>query len=166
MTIAQAPTTPQSKESTEQATTWTELVKIVDTCDGIALVPMETLRKLEGAQRLGVHVLNSIGSRLNRLGLGFLPDTLPNRQDRDAILYRVGTPASELVTAVHSGLKTQSDVVHIYKLLHKLNTLPDTSQVVRKDELDEKLTEATRTLVDLLGKTGRTDVMNDMLGSL
>ncbi|MCA1839911.1 MAG: hypothetical protein ABR585_12855 [Gemmatimonadaceae bacterium] len=169
MTTSQVTAPTSLKEGAQtiaQASTWTELVKAIDASDGIALVPMETLRKLEGAQRLGVHVLNSIGSRLGTLGLGHLPDTLPNRQDQDAILYRYGTPASEVISAVRTGLRNPTDVQNTYRALHKLNTLPDVADVVHREVLDEKLAEATKAIFDVLGQTGRSDVMNDMLGSL
>lgn len=158
MTTIPAPNPTPLKEAAAQASTWTELVKTIDASDGLALVPMETLRRLEGAQRLGVHVLNAIGDRLRKMGIGFLPETLPNRQDRDAILFRYGTPASDLVTAIHTGLSTQSEVVSTYKMLHKLNTVPDMA--------GEQLATAAKAVFGLLGQSGRSDVMNDMLGDL
>lgn len=135
--------------------TWADLVKAIDEHDGVAMVPMETLRKLEGAQRLGVHVLKSIGSRLGTLGLGHMPDELPNRQDQEAILYRYGTPASEVIQAVRNGLRSTQDMRNTYKALHKLNAMPEMSQVVHRDEMDDKLTTAAQAVLDLLGPAGR-----------
>lgn len=142
------------------ALSWTDLVKAIDESDGIALVPMETLRKLEGAQRLGVHVLNSIGSRLGTLGIGHMPDTLPNRQDQDAILYRYGSPASEVISAVRNGLRSAQDVRNTYRALHKLNTTPEPTEIVHREELDDKLTTAAKAVLDLLGESGR-DLLKD-----
>ncbi len=150
----------------ESVDTWTDLVKVIDASDGIALISMETLRKLEGAQRLGVHVLKSIASRLGTLGLGHLPEDLPNRQDQDAIVYRYGTPASEVVSAIKTGLRSPQDVRNTYRALHKLNTVPDTTEIVHKEDLEEKLTTVTNTLMDLMGASGRASAMNDMLGDL
>ena len=146
--------------------TWSDLVKAIDEHDGVALVPMETLRRLDGAQRLGVHVLNSIGTRLGTLGLGHMPDDLPNRQDQEAILYRYGTPASEIISAVRNGLSSVQDVRNTYRALYKLNALPETAEVVHRKELDDKLSTAASAVLELLGDSGRENLMSDMLDSL
>lgn len=135
--------------------TWADLGRAIDANDGVALIPMETLRKLEGAQRLGVHVLNSIGNRLGTLGLGHMPEDLPNRQDQDAIVYRYGTPASEIIEAVRTGLRSMKDIQNTYSALHKLNALPDVTDVVHREELTDKLSTAARDIMDLLGPAGR-----------
>jgi hypothetical protein len=142
---------------------WHDLVKAIEEQDGVALVPMEQLRRLEGAQRLGVHVLKSISGRLATLGLGHMPDTLPNRQDQEAILYRYGTPASDVIVAIREGLRSVQDVRNTYRALHKLNALPDIDQVVHRDELDERLQGAAAAVLDLLGPAGRSAVFGGML---
>lgn len=144
--------------------TWADLVKAIDAHDGVALVPMETLRKLEGAQRLGVHVLKAIGARLGTLGLGHMPDDLPNRQDQEAILYRYGTPASEVIQAVRNGLRNVQDVRNTYKALYKLNAMPDMGDVVHREEMDDKLTTAAQAVLELLGPAGREGVLGGMMG--
>lgn len=153
--------TEQTPAIRQDVNTWAELVKAIDDHNGIALVPMETLRKLDGAQRLGVHVLKSIGARLGTLGLGHMPDVLPNRQDQDAILYRYGTPASEVVAAVRNGLSNARDVRNVYNALYKLNTLPEVTDVVHREVLDNKLTVAAQSIMDLLGTSGRATVLGD-----
>lgn len=145
--------------------TWADLVKAIDEHDGVVLVPMETLRKLEGAQRLGVHVLTSIGARLGTLGVGHMPDDLPNRQDQEAILYRYGTPASEVISAVRNGLRGAQDVRNTYHALYKLNALPNVDEVIHREDLDDTLTEVTTALLGKLSKTGRSSVL-DMLGGV
>jgi hypothetical protein len=154
MTTTAVTTITQSPAITS-VTSWTELVKTIDEADGIALVPMETLRKLEGAQRLGIHVLKAIGARLGTLGIGHMPDVLPNRQDQDAILYRYGTPASEVISAVRNGLRSAQDVRNTYRALYKLNTTPEPTEIVHREELDDKLTTAAKAVLDLLGESGR-----------
>jgi hypothetical protein len=142
-----------------EATTWHELVKAVEAHDGVVLVPMETLRRLEGAQRLGVHVLKAISARLATLGLGHMPESLPNRQDQEAILYRYGTPASDVIVAIREGLRSVQDVRNTFRALHKLNALPDVEQVVHRDELDERLQGAAQAVLELLGPAGRGAVL-------
>ncbi len=139
--------------------TWAELVKAIDEHNGVALIPMETLRKLEGAQRLGVHVLKSIGNRLGTLGLGHMPHELPNRQDQDAVLYRYGTPASEVISAVRTGMISAQEVKNTYHALYKLNTTPDTTDVVHKAELEDTLTTAAKGILGLLGESSRAGLL-------
>lgn len=155
---------PGTATSLAAATTWIDLVKAIDASDGVALVPMETLRRLEGAQRLGVHVLKSISDRLATLGLGHMPQNLPNRQDQEAILYRYGTPASDVIVAIREGLRSVQDVRNTYRALHKLNALPDVEKVVHRDEMDEKLQDAAQAVLDLLGPSGRQSLLGGILG--
>ena len=83
---------------------WQDLRSAVEKNHGVFRVRMETLRQLEGRQRVGKHILSSIEDKLNTLGIGHLPKELPNRQQQTVLLYRVGTPASVLVDAVREGL--------------------------------------------------------------
>lgn len=153
------PTITKGTDQITDVTTWHELVKAVEAHDGVVLVPMETLRRLEGAQRLGVHVLKSISGRLATLGLGHMPEVLPNRQDQEAILYRYGTPASDVIVAIREGLRSIQDVRNTFRALHKLNAVPDVEQIVHRDELDERLQDAAQAVLELLGPVGRRTVL-------
>lgn len=110
---------------------------------------METLRRLEGRQRVGKHILSSIEDKLKTLGLGHLPQELPNRQQQTVLLYRVGTPASELVQAVQNGL-TESPSSEAYDFLRRLNSLPNPDDVVAKEDIAEDLHDATEAVLALL----------------
>ena len=151
------PTTAIPGQSTtlRDVFSWHDLVRAVEEHQGVALVPMETLRRLEGAQRLGVHVLKSISGRLATLGLGHMPNELPNRQDQEAILYRYGTPASDVIVAIREGLRSVQDVRNTYRSLHKLNASPEPEEIVHREELDDKLATAARAVLDLLGPGAR-----------
>lgn len=86
-------------------TMWPELVQAIDAASGVYQTNMETLRRLEGAQRLGPTVLDAITSRLTEFGIGHLPVVLPVRADDRVLLYRRGTMASEVIRAVTEGLQ-------------------------------------------------------------
>jgi len=150
----------KSAQISSDITTWADLVKALDGHEGVAMIPMETLRKLEGAQRLGVHVLKSISTRLSSLGLGHMPAELPNRQDQEAILYRYGTPASQVIHAVRDGLRSVQDMRNTYESLYKLNALPDMTQVVHRDDMNDKLKTAAQAVLELLGPNGRAVLDN------
>jgi hypothetical protein len=132
---------------------WHELLTAVENNEGVHRVTMETLRRLEGRQRVGKHILSSIENRLETLGLGHLPKELPNRQQQTVLLYRVGTPASALIQAVQEGL-TESPSSEASDFLRRLNTLPDPDDVVSKAELTEDLQDATQAVYRLLRRVG------------
>jgi hypothetical protein len=148
-------------------TDWHELLTAVESNEGVHRVTMETLRRLEGRQRVGKHILSSIEDKLKTLGLGHLPKELPNRQQQTVLLYRVGTPASELVQAVQNGL-TESPSSEAFDFLRRLNSLPDPDDVVSKEEIAEDLHDATEAVLALLRRVnpelpanvGRDNVLN------
>lgn len=146
-----------------EVSTWNELVEVIDAREGVVMIPMETLRRLEGAQRLGIHVLKSISSRLATLGVGHMPEDLPNRQDQEAILYRYGTPASEVISAVRNGLTGSISLRSVFDALHRVNAAPEITEVVHREVLDDKLTTAAKAVLELLGPSGRTGLVSDML---
>lgn len=150
-TVAGPVTTTQNVEDVRN---WTELVDVIRANEGVALVPMETLRRLEGAQRLGVHVLASISKRVSTMGVGHIPESLPNRQDQDAVLYLNSTSAGELVSAVREGVRDSRAVKRVYSHLHTLNTCPEPTEVVHREEFASKLSVAAETLMELLEGQG------------
>lgn len=112
---------------------------------------METLRRLEGRQRVGKHILSSIEDKLSTLGLGHLPRELPNRQQQTVLLYRVGTPASALIQAVQNGL-TESPSTEAFDFLRRINTLPDPDDIVSREEITGEVQDATAAVLALLRK--------------
>jgi hypothetical protein len=130
---------------------WHELLTAVEGNEGVYRVTMETLRRLEGRQRVGKHILSSIEEKLRTLGLGHLPKELPNRQQQTVLLYRVGTPASELIRAVQHGL-TESPSTEAFDFLYRLNTLPDPDTVVSREEITEEVRDAQEAVLALVAK--------------
>jgi hypothetical protein len=134
---------------------WHELLSAVESNQGVHRISMETLRRLEGRQRVGKHILSSIEDKLKTLGLGHLPSELPNRQQQTVILYRVGTPASALVQAVQNGLN-ESPSSEAFEFLRRLNTLPDPEDVVSKEEIASEVQDATEAVLALLRRVKPT----------
>lgn len=151
-TIVDTPAT--QSQSIESVRNWTELVDAIRANEGVALVPMETLRRLEGAQRLGVHVLSAISKRVSTMGVGHIPESLPNRQDQDAVLYLNSTSAGELISAIREGVQDSRTVKRVYSHLHCLNTCPEPTEVVHREEFASKLSVAAETLMELLEGQG------------
>lgn len=132
-------------------TTWPELLNAVESNHGIKKVPMAILRQLEGRQRVGKHILNDIEEKLSILGLGHLPLELPNRQQQSVMLYRYGSPASELVRAVTQGL-TEPVEDSTYEYLYRLNASPDPESVVSKEEFSEAVQHTAQSVLNLLNQ--------------
>lgn len=128
--------------------TWPDVVRVLDERNGIHLVTMETLRRIEGAQRVGPGVINTIHERLDRLGVGHLPTDLPSRADDAVLLYRRGTPASEVIRAIQEGLKG-SVVPASVEALRRMNESP-AEEVVSARDVAKRATEALDALTDLL----------------
>lgn len=136
---------------TQGITEWADLLTAVEGNEGVHRVTMETLRRLEGRQRVGKHILSSIEEKLKTLGIGHLPQELPNRQQQTVLLYRVGTPASALVQAVQNGL-TESPSEEAFDFLRRLNTLPNPDDVVSREDITGELQDATTAVLALLRK--------------
>lgn len=136
--------------------TWHDLRSTVDTQNGVHRVTMETLRELHGRQRVGKHILLQIEDKLRTLGIGHLPQELPNRQQQAVLLYALGTPASEVISAILTGDAT--DVA--YTWLYRLNTLPDPSEVVSKSEVNATLEGTLKSVMAMLEKTQSTETPN------
>lgn len=63
---------------------------------------MEVLRNAHGAAKLGVIVREEISQSLVGIGLGHVPETLPNYQHEQVRLYKRGTPVGQLIESVLS----------------------------------------------------------------
>lgn len=142
---------------------WHGLLTAVEKNSGVYRVTMATLRQLEGRQRVGKHILKEIEEKLRTLGLGHLPKELPNRQQQPVLLYRFGTPASEVIQAVENALTGGPATDSAFRALHRLNSLPDPETVVSRQEIGEAAKDATRAVLDLLlrvngGEESVTDI--------
>lgn len=69
---------------------------------GLQKTTMDTLKKIEKAGRLGVHVRTGISRTLESHGLGHLPQELPPNQEDVVRLYLLGSPVADLIKAVLS----------------------------------------------------------------
>lgn len=129
------------------ATSWRELLSLVEDHDGVLKVPMEILRTVKGAQRLGHNVLTQMESHLASLGLGHIPQSLPNRGDKNIVLYRFGTPASECIKAIREDIASDE----VYKDLARLNRRSSTGPTGEMQSLKERQSE----LIDLMSQLNR-----------
>ncbi|WP_425826114.1 hypothetical protein [Streptomyces fractus] len=130
---------------------WPDLVRAVDAEAGVYQTNMETLRRLEGAQRLGPAVVESIADRLKSFGIGFLPPKLPVRGDERVLLYRNGTMAAEVIRAILDGLGG-SVAETAATALRTVNRSP--TDVVASDTVASKAMEAAEKLQELLEAAG------------
>ncbi|AWG97387.1 hypothetical protein D092_18055 [Rhodococcus ruber Chol-4] len=67
---------------------------------GVYTTSMDTLKTIQSAGRLGVHVRSAISRALASQGIGHLPPELPANQVDEVRLYLLGTPIADVVSAV------------------------------------------------------------------
>lgn len=79
---------------------WTDIKDVVEKNGNVKTFTMETLRDAHGTLKLGVHVRDEISSTLAGMGLGHVPETLPNYQHELVRVYKKGTPIGDLIETV------------------------------------------------------------------
>jgi hypothetical protein len=84
------------------AVNYEELRQTVAAEGGLHTVDMGTLRDIQGAGRLGIHVRDSITRSLESHGMGHIPGDLPSNQYDEVRLYLLGGPIADIVKAVLS----------------------------------------------------------------
>lgn len=77
-----------------------EIKDQVEKSGNVLTVTMEQLREAYGAGRLGVHVREEISQMLAGIGLGHVPQELPNYQHELVRLYKRGTPVGQIIEVV------------------------------------------------------------------
>jgi hypothetical protein len=106
------------------AGSWDELRKAVENCGDVLRIHMGQLRALIDAGRLGINVRNDISRRLAGAGLGHLPAELPPYQENEVVLYKLGTPAADVVEAVRGDNFARAE-----NALRRLNTKGDAEKL-------------------------------------
>jgi hypothetical protein len=79
---------------------WNEIKEDVEKNGNVKTVTMEQLRDAHGTLKLGVHVRAEISAALAGIGLGHVPEELPNYQHELVRVYKKGTPIGELIETV------------------------------------------------------------------
>lgn len=77
-----------------------ELNEAVASKEGVLTVSMESLRDAYGAGRLGVHVRSAIHYELLNRGLGHFPEDLPQYQEANVRIYKLGSGIAKHIEAV------------------------------------------------------------------
>ncbi len=109
---------------------WSEVVAAVNLENGVMVCTMENLRDIEGYGRLGQTVRANIAKKLATLGLAFMRKELPAEASADIILYRQGTPVSELIEMIQTVLAGgMNNAPEIAESLRRLNVMPDPESV-------------------------------------
>lgn len=80
--------------------TWDDIKNNVENNGDVLTVTMEELRGALGVAKLGVHVRKEISRSLVGMGLGHIPQELPNSQYELVRLYKRGTDVGEWIETV------------------------------------------------------------------
>ena len=63
----------------------------LEAAGGLMAVHMQVLRDAHGVERLGKHVRRNIHNKLLRMGIGYFPRPLPEHQEGQVRLYKLGS---------------------------------------------------------------------------
>jgi hypothetical protein len=74
-------------------------------------LPMQVLRDAKGYRKLGVKVIEDLSRTLAGYGIGHFPKTLPSDQYAVVRLFRLGSPAAELIDAVLTPSTEKDEVI-------------------------------------------------------
>lgn len=88
-----------------------EIKKEVESSGNVLTLPMAEVRDAYGAHRLGIHVRANITKALRGLGLDHFPPLLPDRHREPVRIYKLGTPAADLIEAVLSPTEESDDAL-------------------------------------------------------
>lgn len=105
-------------------TTWEELRAAVIDHDGVLRIGMGVLREIGGYGRLGTNVRNILSGKLAGIGVGHLPAELPASQEQRILLYQYGTPAADVIAAIHTDASEAAETA-----LVRLNSSQDIERV-------------------------------------
>jgi hypothetical protein len=83
----------------------------VENNGNVLTLPVAEVRDAYGAQRLGVHVRANISKAMRGLGLGHYPQDLPDRRREPVRIYKLGTPAADLIEAVLSPSEESDEAI-------------------------------------------------------
>ena len=80
--------------------TWQEIKSAVESNGNIKTFPLGDLRDATGKDKLGVHVRSEISSTLAGMGLGHVPQELPNYQHELVRVYKRGTSLGDVIERI------------------------------------------------------------------
>lgn len=116
--------------STTELNTWSDVVAAVNANNGVIVVMMETLRDIDGYGRLGTTVRHNIQRKLQNIGIGTIRNELPGEGNAPVILFRQGSPVSEVIDVIHTteaaGTKSFDSAA---ETLRKVNVMPEPEAV-------------------------------------
>lgn len=141
MTTPDEPTEPEFS-------TWAELDAAIKEHGGVLRVAMWALRDIDGYGRLGVRVLTTIHDKLMNIGVDHLPTDLPNNQHQHVVLYKIGSEAGAVISAVRNGTST----VDAEDALRRLNTSENLQDARQKDALLWEASEKVEELQEFVTK--------------
>jgi hypothetical protein len=142
--------------TTEQETVnvegWEDLISLLDDGKGVCVVTMEQLRDIDGYGRLGGTVRAGIAKKLASMGIGtFAGENLPSDASANVVLFRLGTPAAELVNVIQSATSDNSwrnRAAYTAECMRRLNTVPE------PEEVSGRILTALKTLGEAARATG------------
>jgi hypothetical protein len=124
-------------------TNWPEVVSTLEKYDGVTVCTVEALRNIDGYARLGPTVLSTITQKLASLGVATLRP-LPKESSSEVVLYRLGTPVSELIDTLAVASNGGGQPTTTAASLRRLNVMPDPDVI--REGLETAMQALSKTL--------------------
>ena len=89
-----------------------EYVQRLDEARGMIGVRIEELVRQYGREKAGAIIVKEIAANLQSLEIKHLPDELPNSSNEWVILYKEGSAAGDLITAILHPSEKSGDLIY------------------------------------------------------
>ncbi len=97
---------PEAVQRRRKPATFEELRESVERRGGVHRISMGDLRDINGAGKLGIHVVTQIRRSVSRAGLSILlpagSTDVPRYQEEDVVIYVTQSKVGEIIEAVHA----------------------------------------------------------------
>lgn len=136
-----------TQATAEEFHTWTDILPALARHDGVITCTVGALRDIDGYGRNGSNVRASIARRLSSLGVATLTEDLPHKATELLVLYKQGTPVSELVETLTRALAGGGSPNETAESLRRLNKVPDPESVMAAVDLAKNALEAAEAIM-------------------
>jgi capsular polysaccharide biosynthesis protein len=97
---------------TDVPNSFDDLAELVEEEGAIATIRMETLRIINGSERLGSTVVDKISEELDDASLGHYPETLPTNKNKIVLVFAKSTNLAKLLRILNDIQEDSDEEIH------------------------------------------------------
>ena len=103
---------------------------------GMISVRVEELVRQYGREKAGAIIVKEIAANLQSLEIKHVPDELPNSSNEWVILYKEGSAAGELITAIRHPSEKSEDIISVALQPEANNKLERIRAILKNEEVN------------------------------